>query len=56
MKKRWKEFLKSEKGMGVIESILVLVVLVGLVMIFKTASNSLVNSILGSLKDAISSI
>ena len=43
--KIFKEFLKNEEGVGVVEVILILVVLVGLVMIFKTQLTELVNSI-----------
>lgn len=37
--------LKNEKGIGVVEVILILVVLIGLVIIFKTQLTDIVNSI-----------
>lgn len=39
------ENLKNEKGIGVVEVILILVVLIGLVVIFKSQLTDLVNSI-----------
>ena len=43
--KRFLEFMKEEKGIGVVEVILILVVLIGLVIIFKSQLTSLVESI-----------
>jgi len=40
-----KEFLKSEEGIGTVELILILVVLIGLVIIFRDQLTSLINSI-----------
>ncbi len=40
------DFLKEEDGIGVVEIILILVVLVGLVIIFKEQLNKLVKKIL----------
>lgn len=40
-----REFLISEEGIGVVEVILILVVLIGLVIIFKQQLTNLVNSI-----------
>ncbi len=40
-----KRFWEEEDGVGVVEIILILVVLIGLVLIFKTQLRSLVNSI-----------
>lgn len=39
------ENLKNDKGIGVVEVILILVVLIGLVIIFKSELTDLVNSI-----------
>ena len=39
------EFLKEEDGVGVIEVVLILVVLIGLVIIFKKQINQLLNNI-----------
>lgn len=43
--KTFKEFLWEEDGMGTVEIILIIVVLVGLVLIFKEQITKLVNSI-----------
>ena len=43
--KRFLEFMKEEKGIGVVEVILILGVLIGLVIIFKSQLTSLVESI-----------
>ncbi len=40
-----KEFMAEEDGVGVVEMILILVVLIGLVLIFKTKLTKLVNNI-----------
>lgn len=40
-----KEFLKEESGVGTVELILILVVLIGLVLIFKSQLTDLVNDI-----------
>lgn len=42
---RIRELLKDEQGIGVVEVILILVVLIGLVIIFKSQLTSLVNTI-----------
>lgn len=43
--KEWKNFLTEEEGIGVVEVILILVVLIGLVIIFKKELNTLINDI-----------
>lgn len=43
--KGFKEFLKEEEGMGTVEIILIIVVLVGLVIIFKEQITKIVNSL-----------
>lgn len=43
------DFLMEEDGIGVVEIILILVVLIGLVIIFKKQLTSLVNSIFGKI-------
>ncbi len=45
MLKTWKDFLKEEDGMGTVEVILIIVVLISLVMIFKEQLTGLVESI-----------
>ena len=44
-KKFWKNFCEEEDGMGTVEIILIIVVLVGLVIIFKSQISGLVESI-----------
>lgn len=44
-KKFWKKFCEEEDGMGTVEIILIIVVLVGLVIIFKSQISDLVESI-----------
>ena len=43
--KLWKDFLNDEAGIGVVEMILILVVLIGLVLNFKSQLTALVNDI-----------
>lgn len=43
--KGMREFLQEEEGMGTVEIILIIVVLIGLVIIFKTQLRSLVESV-----------
>lgn len=45
MKKEIMEFLRQEDGVGVIEVVLILVVLIGLVIIFKGQITTLLNDI-----------
>lgn len=43
--KGFKDFIKEEEGMGTVEIILIIVVLIGLVIIFKNQLRSLVESV-----------
>lgn len=45
MRKQLKTFMKSEEGITSVEIILILVVLIGLVLIFKEQMTSIVNNI-----------
>lgn len=45
MKSCWKKFWNQEDGIGTVEMILILVVLIALVIIFKNQLTSLVNDI-----------
>ena len=45
MLKTWKDFLVEEEGMGTVEIILIIVVLISLVIIFKEQLTKLVESI-----------
>lgn len=51
-----KSFLEEESGVGVVEIILILVVLISLVIIFKKQLTSLVSSILGKITSQSNSI
>lgn len=46
-----KNFYKEEDGIGVVEIILIVVVLIGLVLIFKKQLTNLVNDIFGTITD-----
>ncbi|MCH5338367.1 MAG: hypothetical protein J1E03_06260 [Acetatifactor sp.] len=43
--KNWKQLLREEDGMGTVEVILIIVVLVGLVVIFKDQITKIVNDL-----------
>ncbi len=43
--KGFRDFLQEEEGMGTVEIILIIVVLIGLVIIFKNQLRTLVNSV-----------
>ena len=45
MKNKWKDFWKDERGITSVEIILMLVVLIGLVLIFKEEMTQIVNDI-----------
>ena len=49
LKNRVREILTEKKGVGVVEVILILVVLIGLVIIFKSQLTSLVQSIFSKI-------
>ena len=51
-----KHFLEDESGVTVIEIVLILVVLIGLVIIFKNQLNSLIQSLLDKITKQSSSI
>lgn len=52
----FRKFLKEDDGMGVVEVILIIVVLVGLVLIFKTQITSIVKSIFKTISSNVSKI
>lgn len=53
----WKHFLRREvEGVGVVEVILILVVLIGLVIIFKSQLTTIVNNIFKTISDQSSGI
>ena len=45
------EYLQNEDGMGTVEVILIIVVLIGLVIIFKSQITALVQSIFGAITE-----
>ena len=47
--KGMKDFLRQEDGMGTVEIILIIVVLIGLVLIFKEQITNVVNTIFGKI-------
>ena len=53
--KYMKQFLKEEDGIGVVEVILILVVLIGLVIIFKSQLTSIVNAIFSKINAKVDS-
>ena len=50
-----RDFIEKEDGMGVVEIILIIVVLIGLATMFKTEINSVVKSIFISIKTQVGS-
>lgn len=56
LRKGIKDFLKEEEGMGTVEIILIIVVLIGLVIIFKEQLNDLVNNIFTKITSQANSI
>lgn len=56
LKKRIMDILCDEKGIGVVEVILILVVLIGLVIIFKSQLTSVVNTIFEKITSESSGI
>ena len=51
--KQWNDFLREEDGVGVVEVILILVVLIGLVLIYKNQLTTLVNNIFKTITNLI---
>ena len=51
-----KQFLKEEDGMGVIEVILIIVVLISLVLIFKNQLTALVNTLLSRVRNKANTV
>ncbi len=50
--KKWKEFWRDEDGMGTVEVILIIVVLVGLVVLFKDQITGIVEDLFSGITDA----
>ncbi|MBR3306404.1 MAG: hypothetical protein IKI75_04000 [Lachnospiraceae bacterium] len=51
-----RSFFKNDKGMGTVEIILIIVVLVGLVLIFKNQIISIINDMFASITDKSNTI
>ena len=51
-----KEYLSKEDGMGVVDVILIVVVLVGLVFIFKDKMTTIVNGMFSSITQGITNV
>ncbi len=56
MKKAWMDFCRDESGMGVVEIILIIVVLIAMVLIFKNQITALVNNIWKSINQSAKKI
>lgn len=56
MRTFWRNFRQDEDGMGVVEIILIIVVLIGLVIIFKERITGVVNDIFEKIVSQSSSI
>ncbi len=57
MAKQWlREFWQDESGIGVVEMILILVVLIGLVLIFKNQLKALVDGIFTEIQNKTNTI
>ncbi len=54
--KSLKQFLKEEDGMGTVEIILIIVVLIGLVVIFKKQITTILNTIMRKISTSANSI
>ncbi len=53
MKKQIKNFWKNEEGMGVVEIVLIILVLVGLALIFRNQITAIANGIYNSIKSQV---
>lgn len=53
---RFQDFLKEERGAGVVELILIIVVLVGVVLIFKEQITDLVNDIFKTISKQVDKV
>lgn len=56
LKEAWIDFLRDESGMGVVEIILIIVVLIAMVLIFKEQITELVNNIWNSINQSAKKI
>ena len=56
LRQAWRDFLTDESGMGVVEIILIIVVLIAMVIIFKEQITQLVDNIWKSINDSAKKI
>ena len=56
MKKEFKEWMADESGIGVVEIILILVILIGLVVIFQEQITEIVEEIFDSITSGVSEV
>lgn len=56
IKRTWMDFLRDESGMGVVEIILIIVVLIAMVLIFKEQITTLVQNIWESINKSAKDI
>ena len=56
LRKIWLDFLSDESGMGVVEIILIIVVLIAMVLVFKNQITTLVNNIWESINKSAKKI
>ena len=56
MKNKVKAFREDESGVGVVEMILILVVLIGLVLIFKRQLTNIVNGIFDTINSKVGNV
>ncbi len=56
MKKEWTRFLREEDGIGTVEVILILVVIIGLIVIFKNQLTTLVNNTFSNINSQAGSL
>lgn len=56
MRETARDFMRDEAGMGTVESILIIVVLIGLVIIFKKQLNDLVKKVFQKISSESNSI
>lgn len=56
LKKLIVSFLKEEEGLGVVEIILIIVVLIGLVIIFRDSITSIIDSIFNTISERVDEV
>ena len=56
LRQKCSELLRDESGLGTVEIILIMVVLIGLVIIFKTQLNSLVGTVFNRITEQSNTI